>query len=298
MKRRALVTGATGYIGSKLCERLFSDGWTVGVLVRNAGRSLPPTLASGVTLHNYDGSTDSVLVAVRDSKPDIVFHLASLFIAEHRSENVIDLISSNVLYGTQLLEACVNSEVKYFINTGTSWQHYRSDHYDPVCLYAATKQAFEDIVDYYTAAFPLRAITLKIFDTYGPDDPRPKLVNILLKTLATGETLDMSPGDQALDFVHISDVIKAFTCCANELFARSKTLHHQRYALSSQTTVSIKELVALFESISGKKLNINFGARPYRRREVMAPWKAGARPPDWSPLVKLDVGLAELLNQT
>lgn len=295
MKRRALVTGATGYVGSKLCHRLLDDGWAVDTLVRDSGRSLATTLANRVTPHSYDGSTESVLTAVTESRPDVAFHLASLFIAEHRSEQVTDLIASNVLFGTQLVEACVRKGIKYFINTGTSWQHYRSDTYDPVCLYAATKQAFEDILDFYTDAFPMRAITLKLFDTYGPGDPRPKLINLLVKTVKTGETLGMSPGEQALDLVHIDDVTKAFTVCAHQLLDGVLFRAHEHYAVSSGVSMSVRQLVALIEQLSGKAINVTFGARPYREREVMLPWHAGQRPPGWQTEIDIRTGLASML---
>lgn len=298
MKRRALVTGATGYVGSKLCERLLDDDWTVNVLVRDAGRPLPTTLASRVTPHVYDGSTESVLTAITESKPDVVFHLASLFIAEHRSAQVTDLIASNVLYGTQLVEACVRNRIRYFINTGTSWQHYRSDTYDPVCLYAATKQAFEDILDFYTDAFPFRAITLKLFDTYGPDDPRSKLINLLIKTATTGEALGISPGDQTLDLVHINDVTNAFACCAQQLIDGANCRPHEHYAVTSGTSVSVRQLVTLLEKISDHPLNVTFGVRPYREREVMIPWRAGRHPPGWTANIDLQTGLAMLLHPT
>ncbi|WP_284213072.1 NAD-dependent epimerase/dehydratase family protein [Comamonas jiangduensis] len=298
MERRALVTGATGYIGAKLCQRLLDDGWVVSVLVRNSGRPLATSLTGRVTIAIYDGSIESVLTAIRESKPTIVFHLASLFIAEHHSEQVTNLIASNVLFGTQLAEACVREEIKNFINTGTSWQHYRSNDYDPVCLYAATKQAFEDILDFYTDAFPLSAVTLKLFDTYGYDDPRPKLINLLIKTALTKDRLGISPGEQLVDLVYIDDVISAFTCCAKLLVDEPKKGGHERYAISSGRLVSVRKLVKLLEKISGQSLNVISGARPYRKREVMVPWRSGKLPPGWLPHIDLETGLRILLNST
>ena len=290
----ALITGATGYVGSKLCQRLLADGWHVHAVVRATGRSLPAALREVVT-HSYDGSTQSLLEAVSAAQPGVVFHLASLFIAEHRTEQVTDLIHSNVLFGTQLAEACTRSGVKRFINTGTSWQHYRSDAYDPVCLYAATKQAFEDILDFYADAFGMRVVTLKLFDTYGPDDPRPKLVNLLLKTLHSGEPLGMSPGEQLLDLVHIDDVTRAFSLCAQRLLRDQSQQAHERYAVSSGKPLSVRQLVALLEQLSGKRLNVTFGARPYRTREVMQPLTSGPWLPGWQPEIDTARGLAAAL---
>ncbi|MDO9482350.1 MAG: NAD(P)-dependent oxidoreductase [Hydrogenophaga sp.] len=291
MNPKALITGATGYVGSKLSQRLLANGWQVDVLVRTAGRPLPESLAHLVGQHTYDGSAQSALDAVAAAKPDVVFHLASMVIAEHKSDQITDLINSNLLFGTHLAEACVRNGVLRFINTGTYWQHYRSEGYDPVCLYAATKQAFEDILDFYADAFGLRVITLKLFDTYGPDDPRPKLVNLLVKAMHSGEALGMSPGDQVLDLVHIDDVTNAFVVGAQQLLNGTSYTPHTRYAVSSGAPLSVRQLVALLTQVSGKTIQVTFGARPYRRREVMFPWQGGQLLPDWQIQTSLHDGI-------
>lgn len=296
MKPKALITGATGYVGSKLCKRLLANGWEVDVLVRTTGRLVPEPLAHQVGQYNYDGSAQSAQDAVAASKPDVVFHLASLFIAEHQSHQTTELINSNLLFGTHVVEACVRNDVLRFINTGTSWQHYRSERYDPVCLYAATKQAFEDILDFYADAFGLRVITLKLFDTYGPDDPRPKLVNLLMKALHSGERLGMSPGEQMLDLVHIDDVTNAFMVGAQQLLNSTSYTPHNRYAVSSGAPQSVRQLVALMEQISGKTIQVTFGARPYRSREVMLSWQGGQHLPTWKTQTSLHNGIRQLIS--
>lgn len=290
---KALVTGATGYVGSKLCARLLAEGWQVEAIIRTSGRPLPEPLADKVHLHSHDGSTQSLIDSVSEAKPDVVFHLASLFIAEHRSEQVTDLINSNVLFGTQLIEACARAGVKRFINTGTSWQHYRSDAYDPVCLYAATKQAFEDILDFYVDAFRISAITLKLFDTYGPDDPRPKLLNLLRKHATTKEPLAMSPGEQLIDLVHIDDVCSAYLRAAELLLASDTLSSHKRYSVSSGQSHTLQEIVKILTQVTGFTLNIKWGGRSYRNREVMTP-KVGLIVPGWCPQHDLRSGFADL----
>jgi len=296
MNHKALVTGATGYIGAKLCRQLLADGWQVDVLVRKTGRPLTEELARKVGLHTYDGSAQSALDAVAVTKPNVVFHLASLFIAEHQSDQITDLINSNLLFGTHLAEACARNGVKRFINTGTSWQHYRSNEYDPVCLYAATKQAFEDILDFYADAFGIHVITLKLFDTYGPDDPRPKLVNLLVKTMKSGEALGMSPGNQVLDLVHIDDVTRAFEVCAQQLLDSDSCKPHVRYAVSSGAPLSVRQLVVMLERVSGNAINVTFGARSYREREVMYPWQSPQLLPNFTPMIDMESGLLNLIS--
>ena len=120
-------------------------------------------------------------------------HLATRFLAAHDRHQVRDLIDTNVRFGAELLEAAHHANVRWFLNTGTFWQHFHSDDYAPVNLYAATKQCLDDIGRYYAAACGLRFITLMLNDTYGPDDHRPKLFNLLRTLALTGEALDMSP---------------------------------------------------------------------------------------------------------
>lgn len=143
---------------------------------------------------------------IADIKPDVVVHLASLYLTVHNYDQIDDLIQSNVLFPTKLLEAMNINNVTKFINTGTSWQHYNSSNYDPVNLYAATKQACDDIVNFYTSAKGFSSITLKLFDTYGPEDNRGKLISLLDKLSITQEQLAMSPGEQITNSMHVHDV--------------------------------------------------------------------------------------------
>lgn len=271
------------------------EGWVVEGIVRSSGRSLPAALSKRMIVHTYDGSTESLVKAVDRTQPDAVFHLASLVLAEHRTEQVADLVNSNILFSVQLIEACVQSGVRNFVNTGTSWQHYRSDDYDPVCLYAATKQAFEDILDFYSDAFEVRAITLKLFDNYGPDDERPKLINLLINAVSTGTPLGLSPGHQKIDLCHIDDVTEAFKCCTDILLDESKSRGHKKYVVSSGELISVRQLVDLLQEISGDRPDVTYGARSYREREVMLPWQDGDMLPNWKPTIDLKSGLKSLL---
>lgn len=292
-KPTALITGATGFVGGQLARQLVQKGWSVHILIR--GSSTIPTGAefSQILNHIYDGSTTSIINCIELSKPDLVFHLASLFLAQHQSEDIEKLIYSNVLFGTQLLQAMQATGIKKIVNAGTSWQHYNNENYNPVCLYAATKQAFEVILEYYVQASGFEAITLKLFDTYGPDDTRPKLFNLLNKVSINGDVFDMSMGEQLIDIVHIDDVIAAFIVAAQRLNTGKVTVQ-ECYAVSSGAPLPLRSLVKLYAQLTQKRININWGARPYRYREVMIPWTKGLGIQGWQPRVKLEDGIKTL----
>jgi nucleoside-diphosphate-sugar epimerase len=292
-QRVALVTGATGFVGSHLARRLVQDGWEVHILSRDGSHLPDASEFSQVINHIHDGSTEDMVRCVALAKPDLVFHLASLFLSQHATKDIDALIQSNVLFGNQLLEAMKVNEVSSLINTGTSWQHYNNDDYNPVCLYAATKQAFEAILEYYVQACGIKAITLELFDTYGPDDPRPKLFHLLSKTAESGETLDMSAGEQLIDLVHIDDVVEAYLIAAQRLLDRKISMH-ERYAVSSGSSLPLKELVQLYAEVTKQTIAVNWGARPYRHREVMLPWNRGTAIAGWVPKIALEDGLVGL----
>ena len=296
VKRTALLTGATGFVGSNLARRLLENGWQVHILSR-AGSHLPDTSEFSLVInHVHDGSTESMVSCVKQAKPDIVFHLASLFLSQHSSEDIEKLIISNVLFGNQLLEAMKINNINNIINTGTSWQHYNNEKYNPVCLYAATKQAFEAILEYYVHANNFKAITLKLFDTYGLDDPRPKLFNLLNKAAISGKPLDMSIGEQLIDLVHIDDVTDAYLIAAERLLL-SKVSRHECYAVSSGHPLPLKDIVELYNNIIDSNIQVNWGARPYRYREVMIPWYSGEILPCWNSNVDLISGLKSLVKE-
>lgn len=294
--RTALITGATGFIGSRLARHLLASGWQVHCLVR-ADSSLAELhgMTGSVTLHPHDGSTEQMLAIVHNSGPDVVFHLASLFLSQHRPDDIERLIQSNLLFATQLLEAMQLAGCSRLVNTGTSWQHYHNSDYSPVNLYAATKQAFEAILHYYLETTPLRAITLKLFDTYGPGDQRPKLFSMLHKVAIEMQPHAMSPGEQLIDLVYVDDVIAAFMLAAERLL-NSRVERHEQYPVSSGKPLPLRELVACYEKVLGKELPIEWGARPYRPREVMIPWNRGEALPGWQPKVSLEDGLQRILS--
>ena len=291
--RVALVTGATGFVGSNLVERLVQEGWQTHIVCRTDSHIPDTPEFINVIKHIYDGSTDSLIQCVENAKPDIVFHLASLFLSQHESKDIEALIQSNVLFATQLIEAMRVNNISRFINTGTSWQHYNNEDYNPVCLYAATKQAFEALLDYYVKACGFKTITLKLFDTYGANDPRPKLFNLLNKAATTRQALDMSAGQQLIDLVHIDDVIEAYLIAAQRLL-EDKVIQHENYAVSSGQPLPLKDLVELYAKVTEQTVNVNWGARPYRYREVMKIWDKGQLLEGWKLSKELTTGLANL----
>ena len=293
---RIFVTGATGFIGKNLVNKLIELNIEVTINLHSEKHS--PFTNKVKTYRLNEKNIQSDIDFLKTSEFSGIIHLASLYLTSHKSEDVTLLVNTNVTFSTYVLECAAKAKINWFINTGTFWQNFENSSYSPVNLYAASKQAFESISRYYVETNQINFCTLRLSDTYGPNDSRPKIFNLFDKISKTGEVLEMSPGNQILDILFIEDVVDAFIRLADILEnKRIKILNGAVYAVNAEKRFTLKELVTIYEKTTQKKLNINFGGRPYREREVMIPWQKGHTVPGWQPKVSIEEGIEKLLKK-
>lgn len=274
-----LVSGGTGFIGRHLVRRLLAQGEVVHVLCRaNSDTSVLPAYT---VLHRGIAATDlpALLSGIR---PQTCFHLAIRYQHDYSPADIAPLLDSNLVFGTTLADAAMRAGCRTFINAGTASQINHVGEYAPVSLYAASKRAFEDLLFYFALRCGMACRTALLFDTYGPQDTRGKLLMQLIASARTGVKLELSPGEQEVDLLHIEDAIDGLLAIAA---AQEQTA---RYALSSGNPLSLRQLAAMIEGIAGRRLNVDWGARPYRDGEIMQTWKGGSPPPGWQPRRRLD----------
>ena len=288
---RILVTGATGFIGTNLTRELRKNN---ELFILGQFEGDPEKLGlPGIVM---TGDIQRLADYIKVNEIEGIIHLASLYLTVHTPEQVKDLVLSNVYFGTAVLEAAsLAGTVKWFLNTGSIWQNYnvKGAAYNPVNLYAATKQAFIDMAKYYTDVFGIKFCTLKLCDTYGPNDTRRKIFKLFKDYSESGEVLKMSPGEQLIDLLYITDIVAGFAQLV-KLLSEGADLNSE-YVLSSGQQIPLKELASMFIKVSGRNLNIEWGGLPYRKREVMVPWK-GEIVPGWKALVRVEDGIRKFLG--
>lgn len=283
MSGRVLVTGATGFVGGHLVRHLAAEGRHIDALVRRADAVLP----AGVTAHTIPANVDDLITLVADLRPEVCFHLATAFRGVHVPADIAPMVEANIGFGTALAEAVTRAGGCRFVNTGTVWQHYDAAPYSPVSLYAATKQGFTDVLRFYAEVEGLPVVTLELTDTYGPGDPRPKLLPILVRAARAGTHLDLTDGSQLIDLLHVHDAVGA-------LLATAAGDPGATYGASSGEAISLRDLVARFETATGLTVDARWGVRPARPREMLRPWMVSGPPPGWEPHMHLDDGIREL----
>lgn len=295
MKPKILLTGATGFVGTNFVLQLH-DQYAITALVRE--NSDISKIESHCKICRYT-NLDSILQLFQKEHFDGVVHLATLYLANHTPQDIKSLVDSNVYFGSALLEACKLNPPRFFINTLSAFAYANSKIYNPINLYAATKQAFYDICAYYAQVLPTTFSHLLLYDTYGNNDTRPKIFNLWHKIAKSGESLAMSAGEQRLDISHIFDVVSGYAVLI-QLCLENRVSKNQIYTLENKR-YTLRELAALFEKYTNSTLRIQWGAKPYRQNEIMEPISAKdsnllEKLPNWNPKISLEQGL-KMLNQ-
>ncbi len=277
MTRRALVTGASGFVGRHLTTRLLTDGWHVHALSRRPAPSgaepVPPTtdLTELAGAHRFDA----------------VFHLAAAVSSTVAHADLAASLESNVGVGLHVLDAFAPHCP--IVLAGTMWQHVAGQPYRPASLYAAMKQAQLDIAEHYALGGATVA-DVELTDVYGPGDDRPRLLGALLEASRSGVPIDLTPGDQLVDLVHVVDVVEGLIRAA--AMAHRSGLH--RWAIASGAPLTVRRLVERCESAWERTVPVRLGARPYRAHEMFTPWTVHPGVPGHDRRLPLDEGLASL----
>ncbi|WP_161625038.1 NAD-dependent epimerase/dehydratase family protein [Paramagnetospirillum caucaseum] len=287
--RRVLLTGATSFPGLALAGRLRSLGAEVHAVIRPATDTAALDQL-GVLTHVDEGDMPAIIGAAR---PEVVFHLANLYLRDHGASDVARLIDTNVTFGARVLDAVAGSGAA-FVNVGTFAQKW-GEPPRPLNLYAAAKEAFETLLAHYRD-LGLAATTLVLFDTYGPGDTRRKLVPTLLAALDGGPPLALPDEEMVMDLTYRDDVAEALLAAGRGILAEPDVWRGRRFAASGFRH-TIDEVVAVFERQAGVELPKRRGGWAVPERSVRIPW-AGERAPGWSAKVTLAEGLARTIGES
>lgn len=287
--KRVLITGITGYIGSHLARALLSDFEVYGLVREPLHTEYIADIQEQIHLVTIDGSHADIETALLEAQPDLVYHLATYYTGAHGPEHTPKMIASNIEFGAYLLEAMVSCGCPQLVYASTVMAHYGGAEYRPLNLYAATKRAFSDLLAYYTDTGLIRAVTLVLSDTYGPDDRRSKVLNLIRN--AAGGNIALSDGGQDYDVVHIDDVVRAFYVAGEQLLCQP-SWKNETFQVCAEEPLTLRKTVELMLESNGLPLETAaWGQRPHAEREIREAIRLYPVLPGWRPHVKIDEGL-------
>jgi UDP-glucuronate 4-epimerase len=223
-----LVTGAAGFIGYHLTQRLLARGDTVvgldnlndyyDVSLKEA-RLARLTSQSGFRFAKLDlADREGMASLFSELRPQRVVHLAAQAGVRYSLENPHAYIDSNVAGFTNILEECRHTEVAHLVYASSSSvyggntrlpfsEHDNIDH--PVSLYAATKKANELMAHTYSHLFRLPTTGLRFFTVYGPWGRPDMALFLFTRAILDGRPIDVfNHGNMVRDFTFIDDIVE------------------------------------------------------------------------------------------
>jgi UDP-glucose 4-epimerase len=305
---RVVVTGAAGFIGSHLCDRLVADGNTVtglddlstGKLSHLAGARKSKLFG----FSNFDITSSDLVRLMEKEKPDVVLHLAAQMDVRRSVADPLFDTRTNVLGTVNVLEACVRNQVPRVVFASSGGTVYGEPPklpatermaLHPSSPYGSAKAAGETYVSAYQRLHGLPGCSLRLGNVYGPrQDPHGEagVVSIFAGALAKGQpTKVFGDGTSTRDYVYVDDVVDAFLRC---LGGKGDG---RRLNIGSGAGTTIRALHTLVARAVGSADAPEFA--PLRSGElhsIVLDSGQARRALGWEPAVVLEQGLAQTVD--
>lgn len=308
--KKVLVTGAGGFIGSHLAERLVRQGAEVAAFVRYNSRGdaglinlLPGEVRSGIRIIRGDlKDPDAINKAVKGQ--EIVFHLAALIGIPYSYVHPLDYVQTNIQGTTYLLNSCLNENVSKVVHTSTS-EVYGTALYVPIdeehplqgqSPYSASKIAADQMALSYHRSFELPVAVLRPFNTYGPRQSTRAVIPTIITQVLKNRKVALGSLSPTRDLTFVSDTVEGFL-----RVAEVRETDGQVFNTGSSREISIGDLAKLIFELLDVDMDIVEGKERVRPEKseverLMANTEKARSIMNWAPQVSLREGLQRVID--
>lgn len=297
--KRILITGAGGFIGSHLADRLASVDCTLALIHRKPG-CVPPRTGA-FSCHSFDISSPEFRTFMTDGAFDYIFHFAgsaNVGLSVHEPERDF---RENCLATFEMLEALRRNAFQGVFVYASSAAVYgnpvrlpivESDPTNPISPYGVSKLAAERYLKVYCELYGLKGLSLRMFSPFGPRLRKQIIFDLTSRALAHPELDVFGDGTQARDFIYIDDLISAIICLSCGA-PRDGSAFNIGRGIGTSTSEIAEELVR----IVGRDLLIRYnhgatsGVPDNWRADISTLTRLG-----WAPSTSLSAGLTETVQ--
>lgn len=308
--KRVLVTGAGGFIGSHLVERLAVEGARVRTLVHYNSRNDPGLLKllPDETLAALDLLPADLLdpFAMRQAVDgiEVVFHLGALISIPYSYIHPYHVAETNVMGTFNVLEACRAAGVRRLVHTSSSEVYGTAlrvpiDEEHPLqgqSPYSASKIGADKLAESYFCAYELPVVTLRPFNTYGPRQSDRAVIPTIITQALTQDVVHLGNLNARRDLTYVTDTVEGFIKVSAADDVEGKT-----YNLGAGSDISIGELAETIIELIGRSVKIKVDEARLRPegsevQRLLADNTLAKKDLGWEPRVSLDEGLRRTIE--
>ena len=237
----------------------------------------------------------TVCKEIKNFEPNIIVNCSASQTLNDDSKSIEKIIYSNLYAQTIFLnEAKQKSSFKGFIAFGSRTEYGQRGNYNPHFFYSASKHASDSLLQYFVNT-KITVVVLKIFDSFGKNDNRKKILPLLLNSYKNNKTLDLTPGNQEIDFVNILDICKLISQVAKDI-KNKKIKGFQKFTVSSKKPLKLIEIIKILKKNLKNELKVKLGVLKYRKNECMKCSRKVFNYPKWKPKNSLKKDLINIFD--
>jgi len=264
LKNKILITGSTGFLGKNIIDFLEKKKFKVYDLLRSKKKRL--TKKNNNYIPIFFKKLKNLNNLLKKINPNIIIHCATHYTLKTDHDSINKMINANISLGTCLLQSFYNRKI-IFINFGSMMEHSFINSNIPENFYALTKSFFNQIQDYYlTRKSKIKFYNLKLFETYGLNDTRKKLIPTIIKNYKNKKTTYIKPGNLRLNIINCNNINNVIEKILN------KKLSPGTFVVKNYKFTNIKELVKKINKKLKNKLKIKFiGYKNFQKKKIIFP---------------------------
>jgi UDP-glucuronate 4-epimerase len=312
-KKHYLITGGAGFIGNHLVRALLSDEDVFITIIDDFdpfySRAIKLLNTKDFEKHqqivlfdrNLDDLTSSELQKILTQKVDVIIHLAAKAGVRPSINNPLAYQRTNILGTQMLLDFAKETGVKQFVfassssvygvNENLPWTE--NERLQPISPYAMTKLSGEMAGHVFSSLYAIRFIALRFFTVYGPSQRPDLAIHKFIKSILTNQPITMyGDGSTSRDYTYVDDIVKGIVSA----ITFDKSLF-EIINLGNNYAVSLKELIANIEEITGSKARID--QQPEQPGDVPRTFADISKAKEllnYQPTTKLQDGLKNFYN--
>ena len=278
MKRKTLLlTGSTGFIGYKFLLYALSKNYSVIDILRSKNKKNKKikklkTLYPKKYKNIFFSNNKELSIKLKDTNADYFINFATLYSNHHLHNQIESFINSNILFPTIIYDI-ISNKTKKIINFGSMMQHAHSEKLVSKNFYAATKNAFEMIGNYYSNINDkTKFYNIKFYESFGENDTRKKLIPTIINNYKKNILTNILSKHLTLNIIHTDDIINSI------MILLLNDIKPGSYCIKNTKNIKISNLINNLNKKLKKKIKVKYGNKIikssyHNNLKILPKWK-------------------------